>query len=181
MKNIIASALTALLFNIALAKADPRHVTLTAVCPEPYSPPCTNTLEIAAYETAELVSFPKVINANGPILWIYKDGEAFQYSVRPPKTGPDGYPNDPFDPLIVTGPARIDLVVYSVKALCTFKLTPESYPPDRSVLVPPGPGGANIQLECSTNLVQWFPATSGAYTNLNEAKFFRIRLDRIQP
>ena len=38
----------------------------------------------------------------------------------------------------------------------------------------------NIALECSTNLVNWSSATNGAYGgSLTEAKFFRIKVEKI--
>ena len=65
--------------------------------------------------------------------------------------------------------------------MATFKITPDQDPPDRTVVVPGGPGGATVTMECSTNLVHWEPAVGGSYTNLPGVKFFRIKLDRIQP
>jgi hypothetical protein len=91
-------------------------------------------------------------------------------------------PNQGFDPVVVAGPASIRLVVQGNQTragLCTIRITPESYPPDKSILVAPGSGGAAITLECSTNLVNWTATTNGVYTNLPAAKFFRIKEERI--
>ncbi len=51
----------------------------------------------------------------------------------------------------------------------------------RAAVVAKGAGGTATTLLCGTNLVAWSTALSGAYTNQPAAKFFRIRLDRIQP
>lgn len=83
------------------------------------------------------------------------------------------------DSLVVNGPAK--LLVVGIGGMATFRITPDQYPPDRTVVVPGGPGGATVTMECSTNLVHWEPAVGGSYTNLPGVKFFRIKLDRIQP
>jgi hypothetical protein len=129
-------------------------------------------LSVGQYEVAELISFPKLLNGVDALLYLEKDGKTFVHSY-------DWRVNF-VDPLIVAGPANFRLVAQasgSGRALCTFKITPEAYPPDRAILIPPGTNQARITLECSTNLVQWFAATNGVYGPLPEAKFFRIKLD----
>ncbi len=143
----------------ATARAEPRYVTLEVRFPAPG----TNTLTLTEYETAELVSFPTV--ANPRQLWF--------------KRGGDWYLRQDTNALIIAGPATIEL--RGTGGLATFRIYPESYPPDKAVLVAPGAGGAAITLECSTNLVAWQTATNGIYTNQPAAKFFRIKLDRIPP
>ena len=34
-------------------------------------------------------------------------------------------------------------------------------------------------MECSTNLVQWAAATNGVYASPDQAKFFRIKAERV--
>ena len=34
-------------------------------------------------------------------------------------------------------------------------------------------------MECSTNLVHWVPATNGIYGSPTEAKFFRLKADKV--
>lgn len=151
--------LTSALAFAAASRAEPRYVTLEVSFPAP----TTNTLTLTAYETAELVSFPTV--AGQGRIWFKRGGEWYLYQDA--------------KPLIMAGPATIEL--RGSAGIATFRLTPESYPPDKSILVAPGAGGAAITLECSTNLVDWMTATNGVYTNQPAAKFFRIRADRIQP
>lgn len=65
-------------------------------------------------------------------------------------------------------------------ALCTVRVSPEAFPPDRAVLVAPGTNQTRVTLECSTNLLNWFTATNGIYGPLPEAKFFRIKTEPVQ-
>ena len=64
-------------------------------------------------------------------------------------------------------------------AFVTIEIIPESFPPDKTLVVPAGTGGANIVLEGSTDLIHWSNSAPGAYTNLDTHMFFRIRADRI--
>ena len=137
-------------------------------------------LTIGPYEVAELVSFPRAFNhyndSTSGYLQVFKDGRTFiQYPYA--WTGSTG----PQDPLIVVGPATIQLIgANNGSAFCTIRVTPESFPPDRTILVPPGTNQARVTLECSTNLVHWSVATNGVYGPLPEAKFFRIKLGPVQ-
>ena len=65
-------------------------------------------------------------------------------------------------------------------AFATLEITPEPFPPTKTITIEPGTGGAAITLEASTNLVNWTSATNGVYTNLMEATFFRIKAERIR-
>ena len=135
----------------------------------------TNEVLIESYEVAEIVSFPTAMNVNSS-LEIIKDGRK---SILQTLIVGSVF----FEPVIVAGPATIRLVVPgnpTRAGLCTVKITPEAYPPDKSILIAPGAGGAAITLECSTNLVNWTATTNGIYTNLPAAKFFRIKEERIQ-
>lgn len=138
--------------------------------------------QLESYEAAELVSFPSDI-ASGSRIDIIKNGFQFHYSANPfafPSSGPT-LPKPPLEPLIVAGPARILLRSDTGRpSLCTFRVTPESYPPDKSLLIAPGPGGAEVTLEFSTNLVNWIATTNGIYTNVPVATFFRIKEQRIR-
>lgn len=150
----------------------------------------TNTvssIEVKTLESAELVSFPIAFTnpAYDTRVQVIKDGVTFTYRPHAWIAGPDGVPvsKTPLEPLIVTGPATIRLVTTSAdgKALCTFRINPEAYPPDESAIVMPGTnGGARVTLEASTDLTTWAPATNGVYTNLRAAKFFRIAVERVQ-
>jgi len=135
-------------------------------------------LVVGPYEVAEVISFPASMHY-GSALYVQKDGKTFTHIVSTADSQVPRY----FDPLIVAGPATFRLLAPlegSRRALCTFKITPEAYPPDRALLVPPGTNQVRITLECSTNLVNWFSATNGVYGPLPEAKFFRIKLESAQ-
>ena len=149
------------LVAIITANAEPRYVTLTD----------SQSLTIGAYEVAELVSFPvaSISTGGSRTIAVIKDGINFQYTII--NNNPGGSTGKPFDPLVVTGPAKI-----VSEYLCTFKILPESFDPTRTVIVAPGTNTTQVQLECSTNLVNWFTATNGVYGPLPEAKFFRIKL-----
>ena len=139
----------------------------------------TNSLEIVSGETAQLVSLVQQQasqNANTDILSVERDG--LRWTWRPTAN----YVGPVRDPLIVTGPARFHLSADGFAgSVCTFRITPDAIDPTTTVVIPPGPGGGVVTLECSTNLVNWQTATNGIYTNQPVAKFFRIKLDRITP
>ncbi len=83
-------------------------------------------------------------------------------------------------PYTIAGPAVFQLRLNSlaVQGFCTIEITPESFPPDKTLIIPQGTG-ANITFECSTNLLDWAPVWQGTYTNAPSNKFFRIRADRL--
>lgn len=132
----------------------------------------TEELSIGPYEIAEVISFPHSINHVNR-LYIIKDGKTFSYNFL------QNNQPEPFDPLTIAGPAtfRLVAVIPNGVALCTIRVSPEAFQPDRTILLPPGTNQARVTLECSTNLVQWFAATNGVYGPLPEAKFFRIKLE----
>ena len=84
----------------------------------------------------------------------------------------------------MTGPVTLTLEsninrAQTQPAFVTIDITPDSYPPDKAVTVPPGAAGASITLECSTDLVHWIAATNGVYIDLPAAKFFRIKAEKV--
>lgn len=176
--------LTFLLSALGLAAQD-RCVTITL--PERHTSPdrygttyqvaSTNSFEITSGETAHLISMIRSAT-NGGELKIYVQKDGVVGLVKPSVRNNEIYITP--DTLVVNGPAKL-LVVGTGGNMATFKITPDQYPPDRTVVVPGGPGGATVTMECSTNLVQWESAVGGTYTNLPGVKFFRIKLDRIQP
>ena len=163
-------ALPSILF-VALAYpafAQVRFVSLTA------EPGQSNTVEIAAGETAHMVSSVRIGDFDA--LGVERDGLRWEWRPSYADLGPVK------DPLIVAGPARFTLQSPGTPgAVCTFRVTPDAASPTTAEVVPPGTGGARVELQCSTNLVNWQTATNGIYTNQPAAKFFRIRLDRIPP
>ena len=170
------TTLLALLLSVLGVAAQERYVTLAQPSffdNQNLQRLATNTLEIVSGETAHLVS---LLNGDSGNCSLYVEKDGARVHVR--TSTRDAF-YVPRDPLVVNGPAR--LLVVGRGGMATLKITPDQYPPDRTVVVPGGPGGATVTMECSTNLVNWVPATSGVYTNLPGVKFFRIKLDRIQP
>lgn len=180
MKTIL---LVMLLSALGLVAQD-RYVTVTLPVafssPNDYYPKtATNVIDIAAGETAHLVALLKPERGIAANVYVHKNGVvAIGYPSRNSPEYPTIYA--PADPLVVNGPAKLLVVGYG-GGMATFKITPDQYPPDKTVVVPGGPGGATVTLESSTNLIHWVPAAGGTYTNLPGVKFFRIKMDRIQP
>jgi hypothetical protein len=59
----------------------------------------------------------------------------------------------------------------------TVRITPQTYASDKTVLVAPGMGNVQINLESSTNLNQWEIATNGVYSD--NMRFFRVKLTNV--
>src|SRR4051812_33016413 len=51
----------------------------------------------------------------------------------------------------------------SQPAFLTLEIAPSAFPPGKTLIIPPGTNTVQVALECSTNLVQWIPATNGVY------------------
>jgi hypothetical protein len=80
---------------------------------------------------------------------------------------------------VIAGPAVFQATSYNgAIGFYTIEISPESFPPDKTLIIPAGTG-ANITFECSTNLLDWNAVWQGTYTNAPSNKFFRIRADRL--
>lgn len=134
----------------------------------------TNSLVLGPHEVAELIAYPFEFSSSAN-LYAVKDGLPVRYAQPRNVNGGLGY----LDPFIVAGPAVIQFISVS-PVLCTFRVTPEPFPPDRTIIVSPGTNRTEVTLECSTNLVQWSAATNGIYGPMPEAKFFRIKVEKLQ-
>ncbi len=65
-------------------------------------------------------------------------------------------------------------------AVLTVEIEPESFPPDKTIIVPQGTPGANIVMEASGDLVHWTNAPPSLYTNTEPSHlFFRLRAERL--
>ena len=180
MKTIITTLFALMLLCCSSMKSEGRFLTIMMTTNT------TNQITIEAYETVKVHTFhdpPGLFSR----LRILKDDA--NLTVFPGYVGSSSY--QPISAsfgtsLVVAGPAT--LMFESVfgprspgsPAILTLEITPDSYPPDKAITLSPGPGGAAITLERSTNLLNWTSATNGVYTNLNEATFFRIKADRIR-
>jgi hypothetical protein len=58
----------------------------------------------------------------------------------------------------------------------TVKITPESFPPNQTLILPPGTNQVQITLQSSTDLKNWITATNGIYGSPTTAQFFRIQM-----
>jgi hypothetical protein len=133
----------------------------------------TNEVHVAPYEVFQIKGlYP---NAGNSWDWqntsavLQKDGESITISPI------GGCPP-------ISGPASVKLVSRAAvepKYIVTYTLTPESFPPDKTIILPPGTNQVAITLESSTNLLHWVAATNGVYGTTNEARFFRIKADRL--
>jgi hypothetical protein len=137
----------------------------------------TNQVFIHSFESAKLVSYPYAFRCD-TVLEIIKDSKAFQ-PLQAPCNGPGGTIGL-YEQVVVAGPATLRLTQYNnAKGMCTFEITPSAFPPDRTLTVGPSTNQTAVVLECSTNLVQWIPATNGVYGSPTEAKFFRIHAEKV--
>jgi hypothetical protein len=181
MKTLPCIVLGLFLLSPAAQSGEARYETVTG----------TNVITIADYESAELIS---VLNTNS------SSGAASLYptSIRANKNGYSfilrasaaRFVNGNNDMVavssvgdVVRGPATFQLT--SVSALSahgfTLKITPVAFPPDQTLIVPPGTNQVHISMESSTNLVNWATATNGIYGSPNEARFFRLKMTNLQP
>jgi hypothetical protein len=82
----------------------------------------------------------------------------------------------------VAGPATITVLpnyYYSsgfayTPTLVTVQIIPQSYDPNKTLIIPPGTNQVQITLQVSPDLVNWSSATNGVYGSPNTAQFFRI-------
>lgn len=151
----------------------------------------TNSISIADYESAELIS---VLNTNSD------SGQASLYptSIRANKSGYSfilrasaaRFVNGNNDMVAVSsvgdvlrGPATFQLNGISAFSAhgFTLKITPVSFPPNQTLIVPPSTNQVQVSMESSTNLVNWATATNGVYGSPDEARFFRLKMTNLQP
>ena len=168
MKTSIVVLLVVLIASIVRAE----FVTLVS---ENSSSPVT-------YELAENEAAKITISRNSrPDIRIYKNGIDFDLTA-----GVANYDNlsggqaylYALDETIA-GPATIEVKSRSsvLASFVTFEVVPEATAPDKTIVIPAGTDGIHVQLEQSTDLIFWEPATNGVYgsTNASHHLFFRIR------
>jgi len=82
----------------------------------------------------------------------------------------------------VTGPAtsvpKTRALSQTNPGIMNVKITYNSSPPYKKVVVAPGMGNVLFEMEGSTNMVNWAPATNGIYGGTNSAYLFRIKLTK---
>lgn len=137
----------------------------------------TNYVDIKSNEVAQIASvlppynnsFPRYFN-----LLFQKDGHTVNVDI------------DQTIGKSVGGPCRIILRTDwpnaggQSSAWVTVNITPESFPPDKTVILPEGTVGT-IHVESSTDLIQWKDEWVQTFANTNQNRFFRIRAERNLP
>ena len=172
-----------LLSIVALAcHGQERYVTLTIKFLPDY-PWMTNSLSLAAGETAHLISMAPFLRGSRTYAYVEKDEQVFSLADGPTQSwvapGTPTLSMFPTPPAIA-GPAKLMLVGQG-GGLATFRITPNFSDPQKTIIVLPGAeNAAQITLQCSTNLSTWVPATNGLYSG-DVAKFFRIHLEKAKP
>lgn len=181
MKTYLIAGLAVLAIAFQ-ARAQSRIVTIVQAAPNQ-----TNTVHIADFEHVKVLSARDLCGWSTDIdrgrLSIDTQSAKISYflanSFRQNITWPD--------PVGVTcaGPADVAVTSGSFPdrrpdspVFVTLEVCPSAYPVTNTITLGPGQG-AEINLESSTNLVQWTPTTNGVYT-AESAMFFRTHLRRIQ-
>jgi hypothetical protein len=144
--------------------AAPRYRSLR-VAPE-WAPTnmMAGVVEVAAGETLEVVSLESAM-----LLVQWPDsgqGNAAYYKL----------------PLVVSGPAKVTCAPfnlidsYRLSAFITVRILPDVADPNTSVILVPGTNSVTVNLESSTNLVDWSVSASVTLTNVPAATFFRAKV-----
>jgi hypothetical protein len=160
-------ALLCFLLPLAVASAgNEKFVTITA---PGGSQSVTNRFTVLEGQSAE------VIQVIGSQAFCYYSKDGFDFTaVYQAVSSPSGVGT------IIAGPATFTLASQAgLNAALTLKIRPESYDPNKTVIVPPGTNQVAITMESSTNLVNWGTATNGIYGSPDVARFFRIRMDKL--
>lgn len=162
MQNKIILTLAVIVFSFLAHAEEARHETATAE----YG--ATNTISIADYETGELIDLYTDSYAN---IHVIKDG--FLWGGSPARQNSSGRGTT------MRGPAVFRLSHNGGPSanhpFMTVKITPVSFPPDKTLIVPPGTNQVQISLETSTNLINWQTATNGVYGSPTTVQFFRLK------
>jgi len=134
----------------------------------------TNSYTITGVETAEIISF-KANDDGSAGLYIQKDGTIFnRFASAESSLGGKG--------TVIQGPATFTLIACCTKpTYLTLKIMPESYDPNKTLIIPPGTNQVQITLQVSSNLINWETATNNIYGSPNTAQFFRIKEDNLSP
>lgn len=173
MKIQYYTTLLILLGTLLASAQTERYATITAtavqVPPNDYK--ATNQISIVEGETAQVVSF-LTSGGSGAISYCQKDGAIFN-SISSSGVGANG--------ATITGPATFTVVAQGQdnRGLLTLKIMPNTFAPDKTLIIPPGTNQFSISLESSTNLVNWSTATNGIYGSPDEARFFRIHMQKV--
>lgn len=120
------------------------------------------------FGTPQAIAFPIPHGLQGDLLY---------------NSGSQPYKAEALAGVTIAGPTSISITTGSSTTrngpiLVTIEILPSAYSVTNSVTLGPGQGAA-INLEASTDLVQWTPTTNGVYT-APSVMFFRLNLQRLQ-
>ena len=96
-----------------------------------------------------------------------------------------GIPWNNSEPVVVTGPATIQIGNYPLQGqpgfpypgLATFDVEPAPFPPNKTAIIAANSGNVQVTMQTSTDLVNWTAAVNEqVYTNVPDARFFRIQI-----
>ena len=170
---------TTALFAALCVASQAKEITLTVNNPSALGAVVLlDTVTIGANEVAEVKSLYGVGTESGSSLVVIKNGITNRIGAGLLRGGGS---TTPLRLPTVAGPATIRLEAGSGSETwnCTVKIEPESFPPDKTIIIPQGTPGANIIMEQSSDLVHWTNSVPGLYTNTAESHlFFRIRAER---
>jgi len=82
-------------------------------------------------------------------------------------------------PFVVAGPASIKGTAFEQNppiGFATFRILPDVADPATTLILPPGTNSVVLQLQSSTNLVDWSAAATVTLTNVPAALFVRAKL-----
>jgi hypothetical protein len=156
----------------------------------------TNTVQVASFQYAKILTATDAdTGARYGSFGAYSSWGQLNLGSIPfliphnPAGDPSGNNGNIYNPVgslagvAIAGPASISVTTGSNPArngpvLVTVEVLPCAYAVTNSVTLGPGQGAA-INLEASTDLVNWSPTTNGVYT-AQAAMFFRLHLQRLQ-
>ena len=148
----------------------------------------TNTISIADYESGELISVlttNATLSSSGHAYYVkvqkdnyifsLKSAASFLYLSGSAPTVSSGVGDT------IRGPATFSLLDTSGAQGFTIRITPVSFPPNKTLVVEPGTNQIQIAMETSTNLVNWATATNGVYGSPESVRFFRMKMTNLTP
>jgi hypothetical protein len=168
---------TTVLLTCLCVASQAKEITLT-VNNQPDSGPIISSDEVSI-GTNEAAEVKSVYGYNSGInLKVIKNGITNDIGLSAQGFGPLKQPA-----INVAGPATVRLVIEGSQIgswFCSVKIEPESFPPDKTIIIPQGTPGANIIMEQSSDLVHWTNSVPGLYTNTAISHlFFRLRAERL--
>ena len=181
MKSSSLAFIVATLFLVLTVSAQSRFVTLVIGATNVLDEVTIGTNEVAAIKSA-FDSQENGNNTSASFVEVAKGNQSFRLGSQQLSPGSGGLAYR--GPIAVAGPARLSLKFQNPPgpaqgAFLTVEIQPESFPPDKTIIIPADTKGANIVMESSPDLIHWTNVPPGFYTNQTGNLFFRLRAERI--